>query len=290
MKSLIPALLIVGKTLIKTYGLDCCIFLICFFPFQGQSLTVFRSIAFAGLQQIIALFNRPQAIITNSHYLIGSTEEDSSRHLVYRWLVSQCNNLAVSSPPTPVERIIKTNTFVQLSGNGILLKDTPLPGQRHFQRFIAEICNDRTYKSCARCSKTQFSGELQPHILKVLHQFSGQVLSRLRIASQIILFAIDHQRRLRQRLSNPASSVHRHRPDESTGKCPALIYRQRIATPCSQIGKQIEIAFYSLFRHILHVQQIRKILLCGKQALFRLCSDWGTCPQPKNATHSVYRK
>ena len=43
MKSLIPTLRIVGKTLIKRYGLYCNIFLVCFFAFQGQCLAVFRS-------------------------------------------------------------------------------------------------------------------------------------------------------------------------------------------------------------------------------------------------------
>ena len=49
--------------------------MVCFFAFQGQCLAVFRSITFAGLQQIVTLLNNSQTVVPHSHHFIGRSEE-----------------------------------------------------------------------------------------------------------------------------------------------------------------------------------------------------------------------
>ena len=102
-EALIPTLRILGKTLIKRYGFYCNILLICLFAFQDQCLAVFRSITFAGLQQIVTLLNNLQTVVPHSHHFIGCMEKHGSRHLVYRRFVTQCDNLAIGSPTATVE-------------------------------------------------------------------------------------------------------------------------------------------------------------------------------------------
>ena len=149
LKPLIPTLRILGKTLIKRYGFYCNILLICLFAFQGQCLAVFRSITFAGLQQIVTLLNNLQTVVPHSHHFIGCMEKHGSRHLVYRRFVTQCDNLAIGSPTATVERIMEPNALIHLSGSSILFKNTATPSQRHIQRCVTKICNNRTYKSSA---------------------------------------------------------------------------------------------------------------------------------------------
>ena len=137
------------KTGIKRYGFYCNILLICLFAFQGQCLAVFRSITFAGLQQIVTLLNNLQTVVPHSHHFIGCMEKHGSRHLVYRRFVTQCDNLAIGSPTATVERIMEPNALIHLSGSSILFKNTATPSQRHIQRCVTKICNNRTYKSSA---------------------------------------------------------------------------------------------------------------------------------------------
>ena len=126
LKPLIPTLRILGKTLIKRYGFYCNILLICLFAFQGQCLAVFRSITFAGLQQIVTLLNNLQTVVPHSHHFIGCMEKHGSRHLVYRRFVTQCDNLAIGSPTATVEQIMEPNALSTLVAVVFSSKTPPL--------------------------------------------------------------------------------------------------------------------------------------------------------------------